>query len=95
MKQENLNKMNLQERYSLASGRIHEICSEGTVPAPFCDFFQKTARFLVQMEDLKNCLESGAAREYIAAVGTAEQCAVLRYFAGAVRHELRKSGLCG
>ncbi len=64
MEQDNLNEMNLQERYSLATGRIHEICSEGTVPAPFCDFFQKTARFLVQMEDLKNCLDSGAAQDY-------------------------------
>ncbi len=64
MERDNLNEMNLQERYSLASGRIHEICSEETVPAPFCDFFQKTARFLVQMEDLKNCLDSGAVQDY-------------------------------
>ena len=64
MEQENRNEVNLEERYRLASQRIHEICAEETVPAPFCDYFQKTARFLVQMEDLKNCLDSGAAREY-------------------------------
>ncbi len=64
MEQENRNERYLTERYRLAAERIHAICSEETVPAPFCDYFQKTARFLVQMEDLKNCLDSGAAQEY-------------------------------
>ena len=36
----------LQERYSLAKGRISEICTEDTVPQPFADFFRKTAGFL-------------------------------------------------
>ncbi len=64
MEQENRREDNLQERYSLAAERVHAICTEETVPAPFCDYFQKTARFLVQMEDLKNCLDSGAAQDY-------------------------------
>lgn len=64
MEQENANEAYLQERYSLAAERIHAVCTEETVPAPFCDYFQKTARFLVQIEDLKHCLESGAADGY-------------------------------
>ena len=36
----------LQERYSLAKGRISEICTEDTVRQPFADFFRKTAGFL-------------------------------------------------
>ncbi len=64
MGQENANEAYLQERYGLTAERIHEICTEETVPAPFCDYFQKTARFLVQMEDLRELLESGAVRDY-------------------------------
>lgn len=36
----------LMERYSLAKGRIAEICEEETGREPFSDFFRKTARFL-------------------------------------------------
>lgn len=54
----------LQERYCLAMERIHGICADQTVPAPFLDYFQKTASFLVQMEELKQKLESGETADY-------------------------------
>lgn len=64
MEQGNTCEAYLQERYDLAAGRIHQICTEETVSAPFCGYFRETARFLVQMEELKKCLDSGAARNY-------------------------------
>ena len=54
----------LRERYCLASRRIQEICGEETVPAPFCDFFRRTAGFLVQMIELKEALETGETKGY-------------------------------
>lgn len=51
----------LKERYVLAMERIHRICEEETVPAPFCVFFGRTAQFLVQMEELKRVIDSGEA----------------------------------
>ncbi len=54
----------LRERYCLASSRIREIRREETVPAPFCVFFQKTAGFLEQMEELKKALDSGETGTY-------------------------------
>ena len=54
----------LKERYVLAMERIHRICEEETVPAPFCVFFGRTAQFLVQMEELKRVIDSGEADAY-------------------------------
>ncbi len=54
----------LKERYCLAMERIHEICKEETVPAPFCIYFRKTAEFLVQMETLKRAVDSGEMETY-------------------------------
>lgn len=36
----------LMERYSLAKGRIWEICTEKTIKETYADFFRKTAEFL-------------------------------------------------
>ena len=36
----------LMERYSLAKGRIWEICTEKTIKEPFAGFFRRTAEFL-------------------------------------------------
>ncbi len=54
----------LTERYDLAMERIHSICTEETVPEPFCDYFRKTAEFLLQMEELRNRLNSGETASY-------------------------------
>lgn len=54
----------LRERYSLAMGRIHEIRHEQTAAAPFYMYFNTVAQFLIQMEELKNALESGETRSY-------------------------------
>ncbi len=54
----------LKERYGLAMGRIHEICTEETVPAPFSVYFHKTAEFLIQMEELKRSIDAGETRDY-------------------------------
>ncbi len=42
----------LMERYSLAKGRIQEICTEDAVREPFADFFRKTASFLRKTEEI-------------------------------------------
>ena len=54
----------LKERYCLAMERIHEICAEETVPAPFCIYFRKTAQFLRQMEELKRTIDTGETESY-------------------------------
>ena len=54
----------LKERYGLAMGRIHEICTEETVPAPFSVYFHKTAEFLIQMGKLKRSIDAGETRDY-------------------------------
>lgn len=54
----------LQERYQLAMERIHGICEEHTVPAPFEAYFKGVAQFLLQMEDLKGKLDDGETKEY-------------------------------
>ena len=40
----------LMERYSLAKGRIWEICTEKTIKETYADFFRKTAEFLKKQE---------------------------------------------
>lgn len=54
----------LKERYCLAMERIHGICAEKTVPAPFCDYFRKTAEFLLLMESLKKKLDEKETERY-------------------------------
>jgi leucyl aminopeptidase (aminopeptidase T) len=64
MEQNQENEAYLKERYSLAMERIHGICTEETVPAPFCIYFRKMAQFLVQMEELKRVIDSGETKDY-------------------------------
>lgn len=54
----------LNERYVLAMERIRQICTEHTVPEPFCGYFKRTAEFLVQMAELKQCVDSGEMERY-------------------------------
>lgn len=54
----------LSERYVLAMERIRQICTEHTVPEPFCGYFKRTAEFLVQMAELKQCVDSGEMERY-------------------------------
>lgn len=54
----------LKERYCLGMERIHGICAEETVPAPFCVYFRKTAEFLILMEELSRKLDQGETKEY-------------------------------
>lgn len=54
----------LSERYVLAMERIRQICTEHTVPEPFCGYFKRTAEFLVQMAELKQCVDSGEIERY-------------------------------
>ena len=49
-----------QERYTLAYERILQIPSEAIVQDPGRAFFQKEARFLLRMEDLRQALEMDA-----------------------------------
>lgn len=54
----------IKERYILAMERIHAISREQTVPEAFCDYFKRTAEFLVQMETLKEKLDRNETKEY-------------------------------
>lgn len=54
----------LQERYCLAMERIHSIGTDETVPAPFISYFRKMAEFLLQMETLKQKIDSGETADY-------------------------------
>lgn len=54
----------LQERFALAMERIHAVCGEQNVPGEYCDYFKRTAVFLVQMEALKKKLDSGETKAY-------------------------------
>lgn len=56
--------MFLEERYALAMERIHGIRYDMTVPAPFQDYFQKTADFLIQMDELKEKVSSKETEQY-------------------------------
>lgn len=49
-----------QERYTLAYERIRQIPAEAVVQDPGRTFFQKEARFLLRMEDLRQALEMDA-----------------------------------
>lgn len=54
----------LEERYALAMERIYGIRNDRTVPAPFLDYFQKMAEFLIQMDELKEKLSSRETERY-------------------------------
>ena len=54
----------LQERYDLALSRIAQIPGEGSVPAPYTDFFERTAAFVLMLDGLRRDLQSGAAQEW-------------------------------
>lgn len=43
----------IEERYDLAIGRIGRIGGEESVKLPFRKFFQKTASFLLMIDELK------------------------------------------
>ena len=49
----------LEERYELAVSRIREIARDGAETEGFSDFFARTARFLLLLDDVKEKLESG------------------------------------
>ena len=46
----------LEERYALSMERIRQIETDGTVSAPFADFFERTAAFIVRMDDIRQQL---------------------------------------
>lgn len=48
------------ERHALTVQRIREIMKEETVDIPYRDFFQKTAEFLIMVEDTRVLLADGA-----------------------------------
>lgn len=62
--QKELNEEYLKERYNLAMERVHGICGEETVSAPFCVYFKRTAQFLLQIEELKRAIDSGETKDY-------------------------------
>ena len=49
----------LMERYSLAKGRIWEICTEKTINEPFAGFFRRTAEFLKKTGEILEREEDG------------------------------------
>ncbi len=53
----------IEERYDLAIGRIGRIGGEESVKLPFRKFFQKTASFLLMIDELKKEIESGGYEE--------------------------------
>jgi len=58
----------MEERYQLSIDRIAQIAGEEIVQAPFADFFQRTAKFLLEMDALyqdigKGCLEKESIHE--------------------------------
>ncbi|MDO5423889.1 MAG: aminopeptidase [Eubacteriales bacterium] len=54
----------LQERLSLAMERIAGIAQEAQVPAPYADYFQKTAAFLLLMEQTAKAAADGSMEAY-------------------------------
>lgn len=64
MKQEQENREYLEERFSLAAERIRRICTEQTVPKPFKEYFQKTAGFLIRIEEIGQSLLEGGMDDY-------------------------------
>lgn len=54
----------LMERYELALERIRTVSGEETVPVPYLDYFRKMAEFILQMESVKQKLQSGETEQY-------------------------------
>ncbi len=54
----------LEERYALSVERIAQIEEQPEVPEPFCDYFARTASFLMQMHRLLEQVEKGRLEEY-------------------------------
>lgn len=52
-----------QERYDLSMERIAQIAAEETVAAPFIDYFQKMASFIMEIKVLFEKLCSGELNE--------------------------------
>ncbi|MCR5703044.1 MAG: aminopeptidase [Eubacterium sp.] len=48
----------IKERYDISIERIKEITKEGAVKAPFADFFEKSANFVVQLDCLYQMVEN-------------------------------------
>ena len=67
----------LEERYTLAIGRVREILQEQTVPADFVSYFHKTAGFLLLCDDVKNRLETGVYETDQGADAQRQPCPVL------------------
>ena len=53
----------MEERYGLAMERIGQIEKEQTVPAPYGEYFRKTAGFLLLMGQVRELLRSGGGDE--------------------------------
>lgn len=54
----------MEERYQLAMERIAQIEQEETVPEPFQQYFCATAGFLLQMQQVREQIKSGAAEQF-------------------------------
>ena len=48
----------MKERYELTIARIREIINEKTVAEKYCDYFQRVARFILEIDAIKTRLES-------------------------------------
>lgn len=52
----------MEERYALAMERIGQMGGESTVPAPYQNYFVRTADFLLMMGELRRLLKSGVGK---------------------------------
>ena len=48
-----------RERHELAVERLEQIGTERTVPEEYLDYFQKTAAFLLKLENVRQMIVSG------------------------------------
>lgn len=53
----------IEERYKLAVDRIRAIGTEETVDVPFRDYFRRTAKFILMLDELRELMVSGKYRE--------------------------------
>lgn len=49
----------ISERYELSIGRIKEIANEKAAPAPFDEYFERTAEFIILLSETYDCVKSG------------------------------------
>ena len=52
-------RLEVEERYPLVMERIADICREETTQQPFCDYFQKVAKFIVQLYETEQEIAQG------------------------------------